>query len=238
MARCLLRILALVGAFLADCPGRPGGAVRPARRGALVDRLLGRLRVVPRQRVQAPGRDRGLDRRPGARLAAGRRRPDGLLVHAPRRDRRLAGGARGRPRTSRPRRAQLLAAAQASSGCTTPIIALNEMAGQDSPTPWSAGTAAYRDERPRARDGADARRRAPVPAGARHARTRRTSREMPRAGGGSSRRSRTSCSRSTRRRRRSLAAGSLLGSRALRVSFRDGAAVVPRDQRAARAGSA
>jgi hypothetical protein len=38
----------------------------------------------------------------------------------------------------------LLLAAQTSSGCTTPIIALNEMDGQDSAAPFSAGTAAYR----------------------------------------------------------------------------------------------
>ncbi|MEO9175534.1 MAG: hypothetical protein ABI317_08460, partial [Gaiellales bacterium] len=40
--------------------------------------------------------------------------------------------------------ASLLAAAVLSSGCTTPIIALNEMDGQDSAAPFSAGTAAYR----------------------------------------------------------------------------------------------
>jgi hypothetical protein len=40
--------------------------------------------------------------------------------------------------------AALVSAAVASSGCGTPIIALNEMAGQDSKPPFSAATTAYR----------------------------------------------------------------------------------------------
>ncbi len=111
-------------------PRRPGGAVRPARRSPVVDRLLGRLGLVPRQRVQAPGRDRGLDRRAGAHLAAGRaaHRPSTgtctstRIVGSP----TAPAAAASIPAAA----AQLLAAAQTSSGCTTPIIALNEMAGR------------------------------------------------------------------------------------------------------------
>ena len=105
----------------------------------------------------------------------------------------------GRRRTSRLRRAELLVAAQASSGCATPIIALNEMAGQDSATPWSAGTTAYRANILALVTGADHRRRAARSCSCPARRTRRTSRATPRVWWQQPRdRSRTSCSRSTR----------------------------------------
>ena len=204
--------------------------MRPARCGAVVDRLLGRLGVVPRDGVQAPGRDRRLDGHPGPGVAACRRHADGVLVDEPDRARRHALGAR--PAADIPAAAQtLLASAQASSGCPTPVIALNELAGQDSPTPWSAVHRRLSRERPRPRHGVGARRCEARSCSCPARPTRRTSREMPQPGGGSSRPCRTSCSRSTRRRRRSLGRCPARVARAARL-VPHGAVVVPGDQRA------
>ena len=143
MARCLLRILALVGAFLAIAP------VAQAAQCGLPD-------AAPWWIDFSDGsvafRD-SVFKHPGVIAAStGTQAPTSLR----------AGGAQtvywymhldsivGSPGAPAPAAniptaaAQLLASAQASSGCATPIIALNEMAGQDSATPWSAGTTAYR----------------------------------------------------------------------------------------------
>jgi hypothetical protein len=144
MARCLLRTLALVGAFLAIAPvaqaaqcGLPDaspwwvdfsdGSV------SFRDSVFKRPGVIAASTgAQAP-----------ASLRAGGAQTVYWYMHL---DAIVGSPGAPAPAANIPAAAsQLLAAAQASSGCTTPIIALNELAGQDAPTPWSAGTAAYRD---------------------------------------------------------------------------------------------
>ena len=143
MARCLLRLLALAGAFLAIAPAAQAAQCGlPDAAPWWIDFSDGSVSF----------RD-SVFKHPGVIAAS-----TGALAPASLR----AGGAQtvywymhldaivGSPAAPAPAAnipaaaASLLAAAQASSGCTTPVIALNEMTGQDSPSPWSAGTTAYR----------------------------------------------------------------------------------------------
>ncbi len=143
MARCLLRLLALAGAFLAIAPAAQAAQCGlPDAAPWWIDFSDGSVSF----------RD-SVFKHPGVIAAS-----TGALAPASLR----AGGAQtvywymhldaivGSPAAPAPAAnipaaaASLLAAAQASSGCTTPVIALNEMTGQDSPLPWSAGTTAYR----------------------------------------------------------------------------------------------
>ena len=143
MARCLLRLLALVGAFLAIAPvAQAAQCGLPDASPWWIDFSDGSVSF----------RD-SVFKAPGVIAAStGAQAPTSLR----------AGGAQtvywdmhldaivGTPAAPAPAAgipaaaAQLLAAAQSSSACTTPIIALNEMAGQDSATPWTPGTTAYR----------------------------------------------------------------------------------------------
>jgi hypothetical protein len=143
MARCLLLLLALVGAFLAIAP-----AAQAAQCGlpdaspwwidfsdgsvAFRDSVFKHPGVIAASTgAQAP-----------ASLRAGGAQTVYWYMHL---DSIVGSPAAPAPEANIPAAAQqLLVAAQTSSGCTTPIIALNEMIGQDSATPWSAGTAAYR----------------------------------------------------------------------------------------------
>jgi hypothetical protein len=143
MARCLLRLLALAGAFLAIAP-----AAQAAQCGlpdaspwwidfsdgsvAFRDSVFKHPGVIAASTgVQAPASLRA----GGAQTVYWYMSLNSIVGSptAPAPAANIPGAA-----------ATLLAAAQASSGCTTPIIALNEMAGQDTASPWSAGTAAYR----------------------------------------------------------------------------------------------
>jgi hypothetical protein len=143
MARCLLRTLALVGAFLAIAPAAQAAQCGlPDASPWWVDFSDGSVSfrdsvfkhpgvIAASTGAQAP-----------ASLRAGGAQTVYWYMHL---DAIVGSPAAPAPAAGIPAAAaQLLAAAQASSGCTTPIIALNEMAGQDSPTPWSPGTTAYR----------------------------------------------------------------------------------------------
>ena len=144
MARCLLRLLALAGAFLAIAPAAQAAQCGlPDAAPWWIDFSDGSVSfrdsvfkhpgvIAASTGAQAP-----------ASLRAGGAQTVYWYMHL---DAIVGSPAAPAPAASIPAAAaQLLAAAQASSGCTTPIIALNEMAGQDSPAPWSAGTTAYRD---------------------------------------------------------------------------------------------
>jgi hypothetical protein len=143
MARCLLRLLALVGAFLAIAPvAQAAQCGLPDAAPWWIDFSDGSVSfrdsvfkhpgvIAASTGAQAPASLRA----GGAQTVYWYMHLD-AIVGSP----AAPAAAAGIPAAA----AQLLAAAQTSSGCSTPIIALNEMAGQDSPTPWSAGTAAYR----------------------------------------------------------------------------------------------
>ena len=206
--------------------------MRAARRRTLVDRLLGRLRVVPRQRLQAHGRDRGLDGGPGAGLAAGGRRPDGLLGHAPRRHRRLAGGTRaGRGHPGRGR---------AAAGRRTGVIGLHDAdhrPQRDGGTGLGGALVGRHHRLPRqparARDGPGDRRGTPVRA--------RAGDPVPAERRGCRRRVVAQARVGLGHRARGLRIGpeDLRGGLAARLArpahlVPHGAAVVPRDQRARR----
>jgi hypothetical protein len=144
MARCLLRLLALVGAFLAIAPvAQAAQCGLPDASPWWIDFSDGsvsfRNAVFARPGViaastgtQAPTQLR----QGGAQTVYWYMHLDSLIgtPTAP-------AAAASIPAAAQ----QLLALAQASSGCTTPIIALNEMDGQDSAAPFSAGTTAYRN---------------------------------------------------------------------------------------------
>ncbi len=142
--------------------------MRPARCGAVVDRLLGRLGVVPRDGVQAPGRDRRVDGHPGPGVAACRRHADGVLVDEPDRARRHALGAPAGGRHP----GGCADAARIGAG----VLGLPD-AGDRAERAQRPGLAdslvgvhrRVSRERPGPRHGVDARRREAVPAGARHA---------------------------------------------------------------------
>ena len=71
-------------------------------------------------------------------------RADRLLAHEARRARRHDDRARPTRRRSPPRRRSSSTTAAASSGCETPYIALNELNGASTTTPWTATNARYR----------------------------------------------------------------------------------------------
>jgi hypothetical protein len=143
MARCLLRLLALLGAFLAIAPAAQAAQCSlPDASPWWIDFSDGsvsfRNAVFARPGViaastgtQAPTQLR----QGGAQTVYWYMHLDSLIgtPTAP-------AAAASIPAAAQ----QLFALAQTSSGCTTPIIALNEMDGQDSAAPFSAGTAAYR----------------------------------------------------------------------------------------------
>jgi hypothetical protein len=146
MARCLLRILALVGAFVALAPATVAQAAGqcglPDSSPWWIDFSDGSVSfrdavfkhpgvIAASTGAQAPTSLRA----GGAQTVYWYMHLDSLIgtPTAP-------AAAAGIPAAAQ----QLLVAAQSSSGCTTPIIALNEMDGQDAATPWSAGTTAYR----------------------------------------------------------------------------------------------
>jgi hypothetical protein len=143
MARCLLRILALVGAFLAVAPvAQAAQCGLPDASPWWIDFSDGSVSF--RDTVfKAPG---VIAASTGAQAPASLRAGGAQTVYWYMHLDSLVGtpsapaAAAGIPAAAQ----QLLVAAQSSSGCATPIIALNEMDGQDSPTPWSAGTTAYR----------------------------------------------------------------------------------------------
>jgi hypothetical protein len=145
MARCLLRILALVGAFLAIAPAAQaaGQCGLPDAAPWWIDFSDGSVSfrdsvfkhpgvIAASTGAQAPASLRA----GGAQTVYWYMHLD-AIVGSP----AAPAAAAGIPAAA----AQLLAAAQTSSDCATPVIALNEMAGQDSATPWSPGTTAYRD---------------------------------------------------------------------------------------------
>jgi hypothetical protein len=144
MARCLLRLLALVGAFLAIAPAAQAAQCGlPDASPWWIDFSDGSVSfrnavfahpgvIAASTGTQAPTQLR----QGGAQTVYWYMHLDSLIgtPTAP-------AAAEGIPAAAQ----QLLALAQASSGCTTPIIALNEMDGQDSAAPFSAGTTAYRN---------------------------------------------------------------------------------------------
>ena len=144
MARCLLRTLALVGAFLALAPvAQAAQCGLPDASPWWIDFSDGSVSfrdsvfkhpgvIAASTGAQAP-----------ASLRAGGAQTVYWYMHLD----AIVGSpeAPAAPENIPASAAQLLAAAQSSSGCATPVIALNELAGQDSPAPWSAGTTAYRD---------------------------------------------------------------------------------------------
>jgi hypothetical protein len=142
MARCLLRILALLGAFLTIAPvAQAAQCGLPDAAPWWIDFSDGS--VAFRDSVfKHPGVIAGSSGAQAASLRAGGAQTVYWYMHLD----SLVGtpaapmAAAGIPAAAQ----QLLAAAQTSSGCATPLIALNELDGQDSATPWSAGTAAYR----------------------------------------------------------------------------------------------
>jgi hypothetical protein len=143
MARCLLRTLALVGAFLSFAPvAQAAQCGLPDASPWWIDFADGS--VAFRDSVfKHPGviaASTGTQTPPS--LRAGGAQTVYWYMHL---DAIVGSPAAPAPAANIPAAAaQLLAAAQTSSGCSTPIIALNELAGQDSPAPWSAATTAYR----------------------------------------------------------------------------------------------
>jgi hypothetical protein len=144
MARCLLRTLALVGAFLAIAPvAQAAQCGLPDASPWWIDFSDGSVSfrdsvfkhpgvIAASTGAQAP-----------ASLRAGGAQTVYWYMHL---DAIVGSPGAPAPAANIPAAAaQLLAAAQSSSGCATPVIALNEMTGQDSPGPWSPGTTAYRD---------------------------------------------------------------------------------------------
>ena len=145
MARCLPRILALVGAFLAIAPAAQaaGQCGLPDAAPWWIDFSDGSVSfrdsvfkhpgvIAASTGAQAPASLRA----GGAQTVYWYMHLD-AIVGSP----AAPAAAAGIPAAA----AQLLAAAQTSSDCATPVIALNEMAGQDSAAPWSPGTTAYRE---------------------------------------------------------------------------------------------
>jgi hypothetical protein len=143
MARCLLRLLALLGAFLAIAPAAQAAQCGlPDASPWWIDFSDGSVSfrnavfaepgvIAASSGTQAP-----------TQLRAGGAQTVYWYMHL---DTLIGTPSAPAPAASIPAAAQkLLADAQASSGCATPIIALNEMDGQDSAAPFSAGTAAYR----------------------------------------------------------------------------------------------
>ena len=143
MARCLLRILALVGAFLTVAPvAQAAQCGLPDAAPWWIDFSDGSVSF--RETVfKHPGVIVGST---GIQVPASLRAGGTQTVYWWMNLTGLVGTPSApRPAADIPAAAQtLLASAQASSGCPTPVIALNELSGQDSPTPWSASTAAYR----------------------------------------------------------------------------------------------
>ena len=144
MARCLLRLLALVGAFLAIAPAAQAAQCGlPDASPWWIDFSDGSVSfrnavfahpgvIAASTGTQAPTQLR----QGGAQTVYWYMHLDSLIgtPTAPAAAESIPGAAQ-----------QLLALAQSSSGCATPIIALNEMDGQDSAAPFSAGTTAYRN---------------------------------------------------------------------------------------------
>jgi hypothetical protein len=143
MARCLLRILALVGAFLAVAPvAQAAQCGLPDAAPWWIDFSDGSVSFrdsvfkAPGVIAASTGTQAPTSLRAGGAQTVYWYMHLDAIVGSP----TAPADAAGIPAAA----AELLAAAQTSSGCSTPIIALNEMAGQDSATPWSAGTTAYR----------------------------------------------------------------------------------------------
>ena len=169
MARCLLRILALVGAFLAIAPvAQAAQCGLPDAAPWWIDFSDGSVSF--RETVfKHPGVIVGVDGHPGPGVAACRRRADGVLVDAPR------PGIVGTPSAPRPA-ADIPAAAQHAARVGAGVVGLRD-AGHRAERARRPGLAdslvgvhrRVSRERPGPRHGVDARRRAAVPAGARHA---------------------------------------------------------------------